>query len=73
MGIVKIPGQLAPNGSFPVIDGNDIKGGFYIVDTIEERDSIPTANRKIGLPCYVVNQNMYYRLRNGITNDCWDD
>ena len=73
MGIVRIPGQLAPNGSFPVIDGNDIKGGFYIVDTIEERDSIPAANRKIGLPCYVVNQNMYYRLRGGITNDCWDD
>ena len=73
MGIVRIPGQLAPNGSFPVIDGNDIKGGFYIVDTIEERDSIPTANRKIGLPCYVVNKNMYYRLRSGITNDCWDD
>ena len=73
MGIVKIPGQLAPNGSFPVIDGNDIKGGFYIVDTIEERDSIPAANRKIGLPCYVVNQNMYYRLKDGITNDCWDD
>lgn len=73
MGIVRIPGQLAPNGSFPVIDGNDIKGGFYIVDTIEERDSIPAANRKIGLPCYVINQNMYYRLRNGITNDCWDD
>ena len=73
MGIVKIPGQLAPNGSFPVIDGNDIKGGFYIVDTIEERNSIPAANRKIGLPCYVVNQNMYYRLRDGITNDCWDD
>lgn len=73
MGIVKIPGQLAPNGSFPVIDGNDIKGGFYIVDTIEERDSIPAANRKIGLPCYVINQNMYYRLRDGITNDCWDD
>ena len=73
MGIVSIPGQLAPNGSFPVIDGNDIKGGFYIVDTIEERDSIPAANRKIGLPCYVVNKNMYYRLRGGITNDCWDD
>lgn len=73
MGIVRIPGQLAPNGSFPVIDGNDIKGGFYIVDTIEERDSIPAANRKIGLPCYVVNKNMYYRLRGGITNDCWDD
>ena len=73
MGIVRIPGQLAPNGSFPVIDGNDIKGGFYIVDTIEERDSIPAANRKIGLPCYVVNQNMYYRLKDGITNDCWDD
>ena len=73
MGIVRIPGQLAPNGSFPVIDGNDIKGGFYIVDTIEERDSIPAANRKIGLPCYVVNKNMYYRLRGDITNDCWDD
>lgn len=73
MGIVRIPGQLAPNGSFPVIDGNDIKGGFYIVDTIEERNSIPAANRKIGLPCYVVNKNMYYRLRDGITNDCWDD
>ena len=73
MAIVKIPGQLAPNGSFPVIDSNDIKGGFYIVDTIEERDSIGTLNRKIGLLCYVVEKNMYYRLRNGITNDNWDD
>lgn len=73
MAIVKIPGQLAPNGLFPVIDGNDVKGGFYIVDTIEERNNISMANRKIGTPCYVVNQNMYYRLRDGITNDHWDD
>ena len=73
MGIMKIPGQLAPNGMFPVIDGNDIRGGFYIVDTIEERDAISMANRKVGLPCYVVTQNMYYRLRDGITNEHWDD
>lgn len=73
MGIVKIPGQLAPNGAFPIVDSNDIKGGFYIVDTIEERNAISMANRKIGLPCYVVEQNMYYRLRDGITNDHWDD
>ena len=47
MAIVKIPGQLAPNGLFPVIDGNDIKGGFYIVDTIEERNNIYTEHSYI--------------------------
>lgn len=73
MAIVKIPGQLAPNGAFPIIDSNDIKGGFYIVDTLADRDAISPNNRKIGLPCYVIEQNMYYRLRDGIENENWDD
>lgn len=73
MAIVKIPGQLAPNGAFPIVDSNDIKGGFYIVDTLYDRDEISPNNRKIGLLCYVIEQNMYYRLRGGIENDNWDD
>lgn len=58
------------NGSFPLVDSNDIRGGFYQVDTIEERDLIPLVRRKEGMLC-AVKQNGMYQLLGGIDNECW--
>ena len=41
------------NGIFPLVDSNDVKGGYYQVESIEERDSIPAVRRKVGMLCYV--------------------
>lgn len=40
------------NGQFPVVDANNIKGGYYQVQTLAERDAIPMARRKIGMLCF---------------------
>ena len=57
------------NGIFPLVDSNDIKGGFYQVDSIEERDLIPSVRRKEGMLCAV--KNKLYQLVDGIENDNW--
>jgi hypothetical protein len=58
------------NGEFPLVDSNDIKGGYYQVISIEERDSIPSIRRKEGMLCYVKNDKIY-QLLNGIANENW--
>ena len=40
---------------FPVVDANNIKGGFYQVDTINERDAIPNVRKREGMLCFVKN------------------
>ena len=57
-------------GSFPLVDSNDIRGGFYQVNTIEERDLIPKIRRKEGMLCAVKNDSIY-QLVNGIENEFW--
>ena len=47
------------NQDFPLVDSNNIRGGIYTVNTIEERDSIPVRRRKEGMLCYVVNDKWY--------------
>lgn len=59
------------NGDFALVDSNDIKGGYYQVSSIEERDSIPTARRKLGMQCYVENDNIYI-LKNTLENSGWE-
>ena len=49
-------------GQFPLLDSNNIRGGFYSVDTEAERDSIPEQRRKIGMLCYVKKDDKYYKL-----------
>ena len=58
------------NGEFPLVDSNDIKGGFYQVDTVNERDLIPSVRRKEGMLCYVKNDKVY-QLVGGIGNEYW--
>ena len=50
------------NQPFALVDSNNIRGGCYSVETIEERDNIPKDRRKIGMLCYVKNEDSYYTL-----------
>ena len=47
------------NGQFPIAEANDIKGGYYSVATIEERDNIPLVRRTAGMLCYVLGDKIY--------------
>ena len=60
---VKIADTLKAMGNFPVVDTNDIKGGYYQVDTIQERDNIPESKRKIGMLCWVAEDDKVYKLK----------
>lgn len=47
------------NGEFPIAEANDIKGGYYSVASIEERDKIPSGRRQPGMLCYVLGDKIY--------------
>ena len=62
------------NGNFALVDSNDIKGGYYQVESIEERDNIPAVRRKVGMLCYVendTNTGIIYQLKGGLDNSNW--
>lgn len=50
------------NQQFPLMDSNNIRGGFYSVQTVEDRDNIPKSRQKEGMLCYVIQEQEYYRL-----------
>ena len=66
-----------------IIRDKDLRGGYRVVNTITERNSIPEYNAVLeaGLPesnyriegmlCYVVENSITYRLVGGVTNDHW--
>lgn len=45
----------------------------YVKATLMERDALVPEVRYIGLTCYVVSENKRYILKEGITNDDWED
>lgn len=47
------------NGSFPIVESNDIKGGYYSVENVQERDNIPLGRRLAGMLCYVKGDKIY--------------
>ena len=47
------------NGTFPIVEANDIKGGYYSVESIEIRDTIPEGRRMPGMLCYVWRDKIY--------------
>ena len=59
------------NGTFGLVDSNDIIGGFYQTDNITERNSIPLNRRKEGMFCWVKEEKKVFQLVNGLTNECW--
>lgn len=58
------------NGSFPLIEAKDVKGGFNQVNSVEERNNIPKEKRIEGMYCYVLNDKIY-KLIGGIENSNW--
>lgn len=61
------------NGTFPLMDNNDVKGGHYQLDTLVERDNIPTIRRKELMFCSVVEDGKTYQLQGGIDNINWKE
>lgn len=59
------------NGTFGLVDSNDIIGGFYQTDNITERNSIPLSRRKEGMFCWVKEEKKVFQLVDGLTNECW--
>lgn len=47
---------------FPVVDSNNVRGGVYTVQTTQDRDSIPEVRKKLGMLCYVIQDDKYYKL-----------
>lgn len=47
------------NGTFPIVEANDIKGGYYSVESIKIRDTIPEGRRMPGMLCYVWRDKIY--------------
>lgn len=49
------------NGEFWLVDSNAIYGGLYHVDNVQQMEQLPTIRLKIGMICYVKEQDMYYK------------
>mgnify|MGYP004459288725 FL=1 len=57
-------------GSFPIAEANDIKGGYYSVESIEIMENIPIDRRSAGMLCYVIGDKIY-KLND--TLDTWNE
>lgn len=66
---IKITGTFIPGGNFPLLEDTHLLGGFRVVDTETERDSIPPMNRKFGMVVYVTETAKYYTLQDDGTGD----
>lgn len=53
--------EQANNGEFWLVDSNAIYGGLYHVNVPAERDSLPTQRLKVGMLCYVLEEDTYYK------------
>ena len=47
------------NGQFPIVEANDIKGGYYSVESYDVMLNIPPGRRLPGMLCYVVGDKIY--------------
>lgn len=64
-GQVVVAPLTSGQGKFAIITSNDVAGGRFIVNNIDERNSIPDYLRKIGMHSYVLSDNKEYRLMPG--------
>ena len=62
---------LNDNSNFPSHYADFGYGGLRSVTTITTRDAIPAARRDNGMLAYVISEDKYYKLLNGITNSDW--
>lgn len=55
--------KQANNGTFWLVDSNDIRGGLYHVDQKAEMDVLPADNLKEGMLCYVAAEERFYQYK----------
>ena len=61
----RVPATLIPlnnNFEFPVADMEDIAGGYHVVKKLDDMFYIPRLHRRIGMMCYVIDEDDEYRL-----------
>ncbi|MFB6319827.1 hypothetical protein [Saccharicrinis sp. FJH54] len=56
-GQIKLSQSMSPGGTFGLVDVNELKGGFMMVDNLEQRDSIFMNRTKRGLMVVVIDAN----------------
>ena len=61
------------DNQFPIGDTNEMRGGHHSVSTIQDRNAISALRRAQGMTCWVVSQQIVYRLVGGIENTNWVD
>jgi hypothetical protein len=54
------------NGAFALVDDNNIRGGYRVVNTILDRNSIPSDKLKVGMKCRVQADGKTYVLDNDL-------
>lgn len=75
-GSVTVTGFIAPTDTSDTYATHDAllgKGGLREVQTLIDRDEIPTDRRRIGMLVYVIEEEKYYALFGDITNLSWKD
>ena len=55
--------KQANNGTFWLVDSNDIRGGLYHVDQKAEMQVLPVDNLKEGMLCYVAAEERFYQYK----------
>ena len=69
---------VTPNNDdkYPVVDSNDIAGGYMYFDTLSDACKLSTLKRKKGMKVYIVSEDKEYRLisdNDQITNKDWEE
>jgi hypothetical protein len=68
---IGVTSNIAPLGTFPVLEDTHFKGGYQTSPSTVDRDAIPTASRKVGLLVYTIATEQFWLLGPGITNSDW--
>jgi hypothetical protein len=70
---ISVISEFVPSssGNFPVVDVGNVRGAYWSVPTIDDRDKISVNNRKIGMLVHVQETDRDYRLVGGLSNSNW--
>lgn len=68
---IGIDGTLVANGSHSLSSSNQLKGGTHHYNTLEERDNVSALKLEVGMLAYVLETDLYYRLKWNGTQLIW--
>jgi hypothetical protein len=68
---IGVTDEIAPLGSFPVVDDTNVKGGYRSVADITARDAIAVNLRKVGMTVRTESTAETWVLGAGLTNGDW--